>query len=66
MTNREMLNSKCIYDALNEMNENLIHAEEQPCIMRIVPHRKRISTEECKAFPTCADCIEAWLNEECR
>ena len=63
MTNREKLNSECMYDLLCRMNNKLLLRSDS-CIMSALCESPSSRCAEYKGY--CDRCIEKWLNEEAR
>lgn len=64
MTNREKLNSECMYDLLCRMND-----KSMVCVLKLLNKEKRIRCDMLIKNPTkqtCHACIAEWLNEEAK
>ena len=66
MTNREKLNSECMYDLLCRMNEKSMPGFL--CVLQMLDEKNRVRVR-CDDFAkstmkeTCRSCIAAWMNE---
>jgi hypothetical protein len=66
MTNREKLNSECMYDLLCRMNKKTMPYR---CMLQVLDDKQRVRTRcdeyggEFGTDTACPACIAAWLNE---
>lgn len=70
MTNREKLNSECMYDLLCRMNDGMIRQQNENfvsvCVLDALCKNGIANNIRCEdsGKEKCAACIAAWMNEE--